>query len=315
MARLLKKLFGTRAAFLKRQGYLKVSGVFFDNYPIENSENAVTSGGVYKAIQDGGGGGGGGTIDDEVTQNSSNAVKSSGIWTFVKNIQAAVETLIAGKADSSTVSALADDVAANTQAIAGKADSSTVTALADDVAANTTAIAGKADSSTVTDLAADVAGNTASIGTAETAITTLQNTVGVIETKIPSNASPTNKLATTADLTAFGYVGYESGETEIQVSTTDIITANFTFATPLADGLYKCYMTAVRNITQNGIYVKQGGIRGFISVSYLSNSGIERGYEIGYFRPTNGGVTIQCRASSASQPSDIVWVLTALRVA
>lgn len=52
----------------------------FDQAPTADSQNPVTSGGVYKAISDAGI-----ELDDNVTQTSQNGVKSSGIYKFVKN--------------------------------------------------------------------------------------------------------------------------------------------------------------------------------------------------------------------------------------
>ena len=41
------------------KGTIKKSGIYFDNYPKKGSENAVTSDGIARAIEQGGGGGGG----------------------------------------------------------------------------------------------------------------------------------------------------------------------------------------------------------------------------------------------------------------
>lgn len=51
----------------------------FDQAPTADSQNPVTSGGVYKAIRNAGI-----ELDDNVTQTSQNGVKSSGIYEFVK---------------------------------------------------------------------------------------------------------------------------------------------------------------------------------------------------------------------------------------
>lgn len=51
----------------------------FDQAPTADSQNPVTSGGVYKAIRNAGI-----ELDDNVTQTSQNGVKSSGIYKFVK---------------------------------------------------------------------------------------------------------------------------------------------------------------------------------------------------------------------------------------
>lgn len=51
----------------------------FDQAPTADSQNPVTSGGVYKAIRNDGI-----KLDDNVTQTSQNGVKSSGIYKFVK---------------------------------------------------------------------------------------------------------------------------------------------------------------------------------------------------------------------------------------
>lgn len=53
----------------------------FDNTPTAGSNNPVTSGGVYEALQNLTPTG---TVDDTVTAESSNPVKSSGIYSFVK---------------------------------------------------------------------------------------------------------------------------------------------------------------------------------------------------------------------------------------
>lgn len=54
----------------------------FDQAPTADSQNPVTSGGVYKAIRDAGI-----ELDDNVTQTSQNGVKSSGIYKFVMENQ------------------------------------------------------------------------------------------------------------------------------------------------------------------------------------------------------------------------------------
>lgn len=52
----------------------------FDQAPTADSQNPVTSGGVYEAIRNAGI-----ELDDNVTQTSQNGVKSSGIYKFVKD--------------------------------------------------------------------------------------------------------------------------------------------------------------------------------------------------------------------------------------
>lgn len=63
----------------------KQDSLTFDSTPTEGSGNPVTSDGIYKAIQ----AGGGETIvlDNTVTKDSQNGVKSSGIYTAIKAVQ------------------------------------------------------------------------------------------------------------------------------------------------------------------------------------------------------------------------------------
>lgn len=59
----------------------KQDKLIFDNAPTEGSNNVLTSGTIYKALQNVTPTG---KVDDTVTDTSSNPVKSSGIYTFVK---------------------------------------------------------------------------------------------------------------------------------------------------------------------------------------------------------------------------------------
>lgn len=80
----------------------------FDASPKENSQNPVTSDGIYKAIQ--AGGGGTTILDDTVTSDSSNGVKSSGIYTYGQGIKAGLEQSISNT--NAIVSSHTDDIAA-----------------------------------------------------------------------------------------------------------------------------------------------------------------------------------------------------------
>ena len=74
-----------------------------------------------------------GAFTQKIIDTTEDAVVQSDLTTL--------QTSLSGKADSSTVTALAAKVTANETLLSGKADTSTVTALAEKVTANETAIA------------------------------------------------------------------------------------------------------------------------------------------------------------------------------
>lgn len=82
----------------------------FDQEPTANSQNPVTSGGVYKAIQDIPSGGGSITLDDTVTESSSNGVKSSGIYQAIEAARSSLEAMIT--AANNLIASHTDDIAA-----------------------------------------------------------------------------------------------------------------------------------------------------------------------------------------------------------
>lgn len=82
----------------------------FDQAPTANSQNPVTSGGVYKAIQDIPSGGGSITLDDTVTESSSNGVKSSGIYQAIEAARRSLEAMIT--AANNLIASHTDDIAA-----------------------------------------------------------------------------------------------------------------------------------------------------------------------------------------------------------
>lgn len=82
----------------------------FDQAPTANSQNPVTSGGVYKAIQDIPSGGGSITLDDTVTESSSNGVKSSGIYQAIEAARSSLEAMIT--AANNLIASHTDDIAA-----------------------------------------------------------------------------------------------------------------------------------------------------------------------------------------------------------
>lgn len=65
----------------------KMDKMEVDDAPTQNSDNLVTSGGVYEALQNIPGGGGTIVLDDTVTEQSSNGVKSSGIYQAIANVR------------------------------------------------------------------------------------------------------------------------------------------------------------------------------------------------------------------------------------
>lgn len=85
----------------------KQDNLTFDESPTENSNNPVTSDGIYRAIQ---AGGGGVALDDEVTADSQNGVKSSGIYSAIDSAKTFMLTEISNT--NETVSAHTDDISA-----------------------------------------------------------------------------------------------------------------------------------------------------------------------------------------------------------
>lgn len=79
----------------------------FDSTPTENSQNPVTSDGIYKAIQ---AGDGSITLDDTVTPYSKNGVKSSGIYSAIETAKTQLQNEINNT--NTTVSAQADEISA-----------------------------------------------------------------------------------------------------------------------------------------------------------------------------------------------------------
>lgn len=79
----------------------------FDSTPTENSQNPVTSDGIYKAIQ---AGGGSITLDDTVTADSQNGVKSSGIYTAIETAKTQLQNEINNT--NTNVSAQANEISA-----------------------------------------------------------------------------------------------------------------------------------------------------------------------------------------------------------
>ena len=64
----------------------KHSSIMFDDTPTQGSENAITSGGVFNAIQNGGGGGGGGSSYDDTELRNRIGELESDVETLETNI-------------------------------------------------------------------------------------------------------------------------------------------------------------------------------------------------------------------------------------
>ena len=98
---------------------------------------------INEAYEHGGGGGGSVTVDSELSTTSTNPVQNKVLTARINGLDSDVGTLrtsVQGKADTATVSALADavnglddDVQGLQTAVQAKADTSTVTALSDAV--------------------------------------------------------------------------------------------------------------------------------------------------------------------------------------
>ena len=109
---------------------------------------------INEVNEHGGGGGGSVTVDSELSTTSTNPVQNK-----------VVTSVVLGKADTQTVSALADavngldsDVQGLQTAVQAKADTATVTALSGTVSGLQTAVQSKADAQTVTALSGTVTG-------------------------------------------------------------------------------------------------------------------------------------------------------------
>lgn len=110
----------------------------------------------------GSGGGGSVTVDSELSTTSRNPVQNKVITARINGLDSDVGTLrtsVQGKADTATVSALADavngldsDVQGLQTAVQSKADTATVTALSGTVSSLQTTVQSKADAQTVTTL-------------------------------------------------------------------------------------------------------------------------------------------------------------------
>lgn len=102
----------------------------FDQTPTADSQNPVTSGGVFQAIQDIPSGGEI-TLDDTVTENSSNGVKSSGIYQAIENARTSLKNMI--DAANIVITSHTDDIAAlqefqQTQEVANETHNTQITA-------------------------------------------------------------------------------------------------------------------------------------------------------------------------------------------
>ena len=116
----------------------------------------------------GGGGGGSVTVDSELSTTSTNPVQNKVLTARINGLDSDIGTLrtsVQSKADTQTVSALADavqdldgDVQGLQTAVQNKADTSTVTALSGTVSGLQTAVQSKADAQTVTTLSGTVSG-------------------------------------------------------------------------------------------------------------------------------------------------------------
>ena len=117
-------------------------------------------------VNEHGGGGGSVTVDSELSTTSRNPVQNKVITARINGLDSDVGTLrtsVQGKADTQTVSALADavqdldgDVQGLQTAVQSKADTATVTALSGTVSGLQTTVQNKADTSTVTALSGTV---------------------------------------------------------------------------------------------------------------------------------------------------------------
>ena len=108
------------------------------------------------------------TVDDTLSTTSTNPVQNKVLTAQINSLDSDVETLrtsVQSKADTQTVSALADavqdldgDVQGLQTTVQAKADTATVTALSGTVSGLQTAVQSKADAQTVTTLSGTVAG-------------------------------------------------------------------------------------------------------------------------------------------------------------
>lgn len=180
-------------------GFLKSSGIYFDTMPKKGSNNAVTSDGIAKAIEQGGGGGG--TSDYTLLTNKPkiNGVELTGNKTLAS-------LNIASRSDLTTVEEKIEDINADIIELndnkADKSDIPDITNLATKTelqATNDRMTQAETDIDTL-ETALDGKASTASVTALDSRVTQAETDIDSIESVIPSNATALNKLATMSDI-------------------------------------------------------------------------------------------------------------------
>lgn len=182
-------------------GFLKNSGIYFDTNPKEGSNNAVTSDGIFKAIQ--AGGGGGGTSDYTLLTNKPkiNNVELSGNKSLAS-------LGIASRTELSTVEDNITDINADIIELennkANVSDIPDISGLATKLelqSTNDRMTQAETDIDTLETAVVEKA-TTASVTALDGRVTQAETDIDSIETLIPSNATALNKLATMSDISA-----------------------------------------------------------------------------------------------------------------
>lgn len=180
-------------------GFMKSSGIYFDTMPKKGSNNAVTSDGIAKAIEQGGGGGG--TSDYTLLTNKPkiNGVELTGNKTLAS-------LSIASRSDLTTVEEKIEDINADIIELddnkADKSDIPDITNLATKTelqATNDRMTQAETDIDTL-ETALDGKASTASVTALDSRVTQAETDIDSIESVIPSNATALNKLATMSDI-------------------------------------------------------------------------------------------------------------------
>ena len=160
----------------------KQDALTFDLVPTQNSQNPVTSGGVYAAIQAGGGGGGGGSVivDNVPTQGSPNAVSSGGVYTALQ-----------GKYEKPGTGIPASDMASAVQGELGKAHEHSNKSVLDGISASdVTSWNGKQSALTFDDAPTSGSSNPVKSGGIYTALAGKQDTLTFDDSPTASSANP-----------------------------------------------------------------------------------------------------------------------------
>lgn len=89
---------------------IRNAGIELDDNVTQTSQNGVKSSGIYKFVMENQGGGGTITLDDTVTAESQNGVKSSGIHAAIEAVRASLSAMIT--AANAVIESHTDDIAA-----------------------------------------------------------------------------------------------------------------------------------------------------------------------------------------------------------